>query len=431
MAQSAAVIGLSATGPQDQYVFADDADTYRSNILQHSHFTKFHRTTYPQVNQFVGQTVEFVIDPKEYGDLMTNMYLSLTLPALASGVWTPWIGRAIIEHVEFRIGPNIVEKIDDNWYILRDQLFLDADEKLALASALNGGLNETQAPPTTSPLQIVFPMELFFCRRHSFVDPNRENIEKPPLPLCALSEFISIKFFFRPASWFTNYTGAFDFSNVTMITEEILLTREERLYYQSRPLDIVIQQSYNNPSIAQVGGVFTQNFSAKFPVTMLAWYVRNKTYESATTLSGVQNRFTFGYLNTTGPTVPSVPLTYFNGVTSTFVDTIQTFQIYLNGKDITDTFGNSYLFQFKMSMDHELTIPSSNIYTYSFGIWPHEYNQGGYLNFEKLDQQSSKMNITFNPAYASDIASNYTLYIYYYGYQVLTIANRMSSLLYK
>ena len=428
MAQTAAVIGLSATGPQDQYLFAEDASTYRANILQHSHFTKFHRTTYPQVTQFVGQTVEFIIDPKKYGDLMTNMYLSLTLPALASGVWTPWIGRAIIEHIEFRIGPNIVEKIDDNWYILRDQLFLDADEKLAAAKALNGGLNEAQAPSTSSPVQIVFPMELFFCRRHSFVDPNRENVEKPPLPLCALSEFISIKFFFRPASWITNYTGAFDFSNVTMITEEIMLTREERLYYQTRPLNIVVQQAYNNPAIAQVGGVFTQNFSAKFPVTMIAFYVRNQAYEGPT-LTGVQNRFTFGY--TSNGTGPAVPLTYFNGVTTTFTDTIQTFQLFLNGKDITDTYCNSYLLQFKQQMDHDLTIPSKNIYTYCFGIWPHEYNQGGYLNFEKLDQQSSKINVTFNSAYVSDISSNYTLYMYYYGYQVLTIANKRSSLLYK
>ena len=159
---------------------------------------------------------------------------------------------------------------------------------------------------------------------------------------------------------------------------------------------------------------------------MVSWFVRNKDYEA---LSSLQNRYTFGY--TQNGTGPAIPLTFFNGVTSTFVDTIQSFQMYINGKDITETFGNSYLFQFKMHMDHDLTVPSKNIFTYCFGIWPHEYNQGGYLNFENVDPQTSKINITFNSAYVSDIASNYTLYIYYYGYQVLTIANKKSSLLYK
>jgi Major capsid protein N-terminus/Large eukaryotic DNA virus major capsid protein len=419
MAQTAAVIGLNTTGPQDEYLFSEKAGTWRPNIRQHTHFTKFHRTTYPNVNQFVGQTVEFILKPKEYGDLMTNMYLGLTLP---SGTYTPWVGRAIIEHVEFRIGQNVVEKITDDWYVIRDQLFLDADEKLAMAQAINGGSNENTAPAS---YDLMIPLEFFFCRRHSFVDPNRENIEKPPLPLCAINEFISIKFFFRPQSWFTNTATPIEFSNVRLVTEEIILTPEEKLYYKTNPQRIVIQQAFNNPTLSQTTGTFMQNLTAKFPVTMLAWCVRNKTYEG---LNQAANRYSYGYTNGAGNYVTQ--WTQFNGVTASYSDQIQEFQMFINGRDVTGAFGTDPFFQLKQTMDANLSVPSKPIYTYSFGFWPHEYNQGGFLDFEKTDPDTTKIKIIFNPA-LSDISQNYSLILYYYGYQVLTIANGRSTLLYK
>lgn len=520
MAQTAAVMGLNATGPQDKYLFDEDAKTWRPNVRQYTHFTKFHRTTYPQVNKFVGQTVEFTFKPKELGDLWHNAYLALTLPQLPSSYggsdgnfslytitgdgttstavtlaehtlvtgqtvtisggyistgaqsWAlspysgqtvvvtvvnattftfsssiatsvatggyitikkqnyslcPQIGRALIEHIEFRIGQEIIEKIDDNWYIIRDQLFLDADEKLAMYKATNGGLNETQSCPTTQSIDLMIPLELFFCRRHSFVDPNRELIETPPLPVCALKENISIKFFFRPQGWFTDYPNPIEFSNVRMITEEIILTDEERLYYQTKPQRFVINQAWSNPTITYSNGTATQNFTANFPITMMCWFIRNKGYEVAS--SNVTQRFNFGYYSPYATAANS--LVYFNGATVGYIDTISTCQIFLNGRDVTGTFGTGPFFQYKQPMDHELTTPLNSIYTYCFGKTPKYYNQGGYMNFENIDSQASKININFKPEYIKDIGASYNFYIYYYGYQVLTVSNGRVILFYK
>ena len=516
MAQTAAVMGLSTTGPQDQYIFDEKITPLRPNIRQHTHFTKFHRTTYPQVNKFIGQTVEFLFNPKELGDLWHNAYLALTLPALpqpsggdsgpsfrirsiigdgttatvttytghnlitgqqvvisygylfAGGnstypgkytitvtgsltftfsssltdyavdgfatvfktpayTWTPQIGRAIIEHIEFRIGQNIIETIDDNWYVIRDQLFLDADEKLAMYKATNGGVNETQSCPTTQAVDLMIPLELFFCRRHSYVDPNRELLEVPPLPLCALKEIISIKFFFRPQGWFTDYPNPIEFSNVRIITEEIILTKEERLYYETTPIKLIINRSWSNPTITYSNGTATQYFTANFPITMMCWFIRNKGYEVAT--SNAAQRFNFGYYSPYATAANS--LVYFNGTTVGYIDTISTCQIFLNGRDITGTFGTGPFFQYKQPMDHELTIPQNSIYTYCFGKTPKFYNQGGYMNFENIDSQASKININFKPEYIKDIGSLYNFYIYYYGYQVLVIDKGRVSLFYK
>ena len=82
-------------------------------------------------------------------------------------------------------------------------------------------------------------------------------------------------------------------------------------------------------------------------------------------------------------------------------------------------------------MDHNLTVPQNSIYVYCFGNSPKEYNQGGYLNFENIVSATSKINIGFQSQYIADIQSNYTLYIYYYGYQVLLINRGLSSVVYR
>ena len=430
MAQTAAVIGLSAQGPQDEYLFTEDND-WKPSIRQCTHFTKFHRTIYPNVNKFVGETVEFVLEPKAMGDLLHNMYLEVTLPQLPqvsdkTYIWTPQIGRAIIEHVEFRVGTTIIENIDDNWYIVRDQLFLDADEKIAMYRATNGGQNETQSASCTQSLDLVIPLELFFCRRHSFVDRNRELIERPPLPLCAMKEKISIKFFFRPQFWFTNYPNPVEFSNVRLLTEEILLDIDERNYYISKPLKYVINRSWPNPNITYSFGVATQQFTADFPVTMMCWFIRNNGY---TDTSNVAYRYNFGYYSPYS--TATGPLVYFNGSTVNYIDTITNCDIYLNGSDLTGKFANGPFYQYKQPMDHNLTVPQNSIYVYCFGNSPKEYNQGGYLNFENIVSATSKINIGFQSQYIADIQSNYTLYIYYYGYQVLLINRGLSSVVYR
>jgi hypothetical protein len=403
MAQSAPEIALNTTGPEDKYLFDENAETFRPRNIQHTHFTKFNRSTYPNVQQFAGQVVEFVLKPTEFGDLMTDAYLALTLPQLPQPTgttysWTPWIGRALIEHVELRIGQVVVEVLDDNWYITKDQMFLSADGKLRLAQLINGGYNETQSWPATTSLNVIIPLELFFCRRG------------PPLPVCALTENISIKFFFRPQTWFTNYPNPIDFSNVRLITEEVLLTPEERLTYLE-PQKINIQRIIGNPPNIQSNGSFSQDFLAYFPVSMIFWFVRPL-------VTTVDTRYNFGY--TVAPGAPYTALTYFNGVTVNYTDTIKSIKIFLNAVDITEMFGTGQFFQFKVPMDHGLTVPSKNIYTYYFG----------WLDFKELNSETSKLVVQFDPTLTTDTSSKYALYTYYYGQQVLTIANGQATILY-
>ena len=70
-------------------------------------------------------------------------------------------------------------------------------------------------------------------------------------------------------------------------------------------------------------------------------------------------------------------------------------------------------------MEHGLSIPSKSIYMYSFGLNPKEYNQGGYINFSKLNSQTTRLALQFSQQYSSEITQGYNLYVFYYGYSVL------------
>ena len=81
-------------------------------------------------------------------------------------------------------------------------------------------------------------------------------------------------------------------------------------------------------------------------------------------------------------------------------------------------------------MEHGLAIPSKNIYTYSFGLTPKEYNQGGYLNFAMLNSQTTTLSLTFGPSYATEVSQGYNLYMFYYGYTLLQFQGGFASLPY-
>lgn len=427
MAQSAAVTALNTTSKIDEYILNKES-VFRPTIRQHTHFTQVHRVTKLTGTKFIGQTVEVIINPKEHGDLMTNAYLALTMPALPTGYsYTEFIGRAITQHIELRIGNEMIESINDDWYVIRDQLFLDADEKLALYKCINNGQVPGSPVTAASPFEIIIPLELFFCRRDSHGASASQRVETPPLPLCALNKTVSIKFFFRQQTWFTNYTTPIEFQNPRLITEEILLTKEESLYYKLNKQNIVVNRVTNEAVVSYKDGKPEQNFTADFPVTMMTWLIRNQAYEDANSNTYYASRYNYGY--TTKYFLTSSNVNFFDGTTFKYLDALAFSDIYINNRNIMGTFATGPFYQFKQPMDHGLSIPTKSIYVYCFGKSPKEYNQGGYLNFSKLNSQTSKIVMTFNPDYAPNIQSNFKISIFYYGYSVLEIADGSAKLI--
>lgn len=426
-AGSGAMMALAAIGPQHPFIFSSDCK-FIPSFRQSTRFAQYHRTTPLNATAYIGKKVRFDIRPNEYGDMLTNVYLALTLPPIMDASWTNPIGRAIFEKIEFRIGSDIIEKITDDWYIIHDQMFMEADEKLALADAINGGYTEGQDIPGGQPLDLMIPLEFFFTRRHSSETKGRQRIDVPGFPLCALTnQTISIDFTFRPQTWFTNYISPIEFINPRVITEEIILTVEERLYYRSVPFRLVVNHVQNESKNHFTQGNPVFNLTSDYPVNFMAWFIRKLSYEESASSNFFGSRYQYGYTNQYF--VAGIPLTLYDGSTSSYLDPIDYCNIYLNGKTILGNFATGSYFTYQQPMDYGLSVPSKRINSYCFGFAPKEFNQGGYLDFKEINGTTSKIQIQFLPAYAPDIAVNFSINLYYYGYKVLEFSKGTAKML--
>ena len=424
-----ALTALAAIGPQEKFVYGGES-LWIPRIIQHTPFAITQRFLNPLIttSKFLDSTQTYTsfIYPRESGDLLANMYLSVTLPA--GYTYTPLVGRAILKKVEFLVGNQVIETLTDDWYILRDQLFLDADEKLAMYQVVSGGQNESNVIVANEPLELMIPLDFFFCRRHTHSHKGHEKLEKPFFPLCALTnQVIGIRFTFNNPAWITGTPDSnLDLINPRVLIEEITLSAHERLFYQRQKLTYKVNHVWAEAGQPYVNGKAIMNLTANFPVSMITWFVRNQLYESQDP-NFYASRYQYGYSTDYIPA--AVPITFFNGVSINFLDIIQQGTLYLNNQNVLSNFPGALYYSYKQPLDHGLSVPTKNIYMYCFGDNPREYNQEGYIDFSKFNAKTTHLDLTFDPVLAPQITQSYTMYLYYYGYVTLQIADGSATLL--
>lgn len=435
-AATGALTALAALGPQDKYMFSGES-LWIPDLKQHSPFVQTHRLMNPLLppsgNNFLNPLASCSVDIKpreEPGDLLSNMYLSVSLPALPTGYsYTPLIGRAIIKRVEFLIDGQPVESIEDDWYIIRDQLFLDADQKLSTYQVLSGGQAESNVVPATSQVDMMIPLDFFFCRKRPHNRTGAQRNERPYLPICAMKlQTITIRFTFNSAAWITNAPSdvvgkVIDLINPRVLLEEITLSDAERLYYVTTPISYRVIRSWKESVQEFSNGQVRLNLSAKFPVSMIAWFIRNKLYETPESTYWYE-RYSYGY--TTDYLPVTVPVTFFNGVKVDFLDSITSATIYLDNKNILSNFPGALYYSYRQPLQHDLSVPTKNIYMYCFGDRPKDYDNAKYINFSDYNSETSHLDITFDPNLTPQIQQKYTLYLYYLGYSTLEISGGKS-----
>lgn len=204
------VLALDAIGPQDTFLLNDNmADSkWDPTYTQTTNFAITQRSVPLPSSAWIDHEITVELVPKTSGDLISNLHLKCSLPALPPGnVYTDQIGRAIFQQVDFMIDGQVIESLNDDWYILRDQLFLDADEKNAMIKAVNGGYAEgTLSQLAQTPqIDMIIPLDFFFCRRHSRYKKHRERLDKPYFPMCAIyNQRVYLKIKFQKWNWFSN-----------------------------------------------------------------------------------------------------------------------------------------------------------------------------------------------------------------------------------
>jgi hypothetical protein len=428
------VLSLDAIGPQESKI-ATTTDfkggEWDPSYEQHSSSVVYQQRIPLPTTTFIRRAEPGVsvveLRPTELGDLFSNMHLQLTLPPLSSGFsYTNQIGRALIEKMEFIVNDTVIETIYDDWLVIRDQTFLDYDEQIGMFNLVNGGQPNQNLSPT-APLNLLIPLEFFFCRRHSHFNKGHERLRRPYFPACAVwAQKIYIRFTFRPQTWFTNFPGTIDIIKPYIVLESVRLTDAERLYYRNQPLRYIVPTIKKESTAEYNQGSVTAALTANFPVQLLSWFIRNKTYENTQNSNFYDARYLYGYASQYIST--AVPLTFPTGK-SQYIDAVETVKITMNNVDVLDTFANGTYCSFKQPMEHGLSVPQKNIYMYSFGMNVTEYNQGGYIDFSKLNSRTSNITLKFLPEIAASI-TQYSLYLFYYGYSVIEFQGGSARLAY-
>jgi hypothetical protein len=392
-----ALIGLNANVPQDSHTWSEPSP-WIPRIDTHPPFCISQRAI-PLVNNtngYLGTKNTIKLKPTDCADLLTNMYLKFTLPA---GNYTPHVGRAVIDLVELSIGNILIESISSEWYIVRDEILLNADQQIGLNKATGS---------TTGGLYII-PLDFFFCKKDHF------------FPMCALeTSEIFVSLYFNTQGWITNTQNSIDLIDPQLIIEEVTLGPRERIYYMTTPLTYKIPMTYKEGVTEFINGVAISHISTTFPVSMIVWFIRNKLYESGDARY-YQYRYSFGY--TTKYIDSTIPVTFANGETSNYIDTIENVTLWLNNLNILKTFPDGLYHSVYQPVYHGLTVPSKNIYMQCFTEEPSKFQLDGTIDFSKYDYNTTHLDLTFNPTYSPDIQSNYSIYVFYYGFNTLRIEN--------
>ena len=441
----AAVLSLNAIGQQDTYLLRNDPEHsfFKYDTNRHSNFTKFHKnvtiskpatssTTWP-----FGETVRVTLNPQNMGDLLSNMYIHMTFPAVdANSNVADQIGRHVIESVAMRVDETEVDKYHDDWGIIYDELYLDASEKRTKRYTLNRNQTDNTSHLNDEALsryksELMIPIPLFFSRKYEGDEYDSNSPNRPYFPTCAIhKQKIEFEIKFRPMSFFTNNAGDLTLDTFNLITEEITVSPQERVYLMTKKQLFISDIAKKHPTEQTIIGENSIKLQLvpNIPVKSLFWFLRKEIYEDETahgspatpdaniTTRGMSNRFNFS---------TSSSYSIANSFLSAVMDSAK---IYINGQDLPNIpVADHNYFKYVVPHSCRLSRPNRNIYTYAFSMNPINVEPSGSLDFSKMNSDRTLLDIQLKPAAITDV---YTLHLYYVGYQTFEFNNGFMSLAY-
>ena len=463
-----AKLSLSAIGKQDTFLNGKDGSFWKQNNVQHTNFSRFQKAhkytnnTQTGSNWPFGDLITFQINPKTSGDIMSNMYLKITMPGFGVGSGSTYcdqIGRAIINKVSFNIGGTTIETLEDDWYIINDELYATQSQQTAYRDILNGGqapggLNGSTICEKDIPLYI--PLGFFFCRAHETLPGSWDNnvstdsgqggyggdaLFRPYMYTCAcLDDMISVDVTFNPVTFFSN-VASLSLPSVTLVTEGMVLTDMERSYLMSNRQQYIIPTVQKQPVYrldkdagvtSPINGIstgsvpfFHNQLVGLPPIKAFHWFMRNQAYEESSNVFHFEQRYNFSS----------------NGGANVYQENL--FQImsdawlYINGKDLLGFIGTSdrtrptgaNYYKHVQPYQHGLTTPLRNIYTYSFALLPKNPQPTGSVDFSSLTSSKTTLNGSIMDTPYTEF-SKYNMHLYYTGFKFLVYENNRCGLLF-
>ena len=395
---------------QDKIIIGNPQITFFNTVFRrHTNFAiECIEQTFTQIPQYGKQTSAII---SKNGDLLTNMFLQITLPALSNTptkYYSYGVGNALIKSIQLKINGIIIDTLYSDWLNIWSELTTPEGH-------LNGYdemvFNKSYTEKTSEFICYV-PLYFWFNIHNGLA-----------LPLIALnySEVQLIFTFDTLENVSENILLSSMNMNCRLFVDYIILDSEERTLFSQRNNEYLINQVQYNDFLIPAGATYYNaplNFN--LPVKSLYWVHSN----------GVA-------INTYGPLDYSNP----NGFT---LDTFTSAKITMSGSDRICERYASY-FNIVQNFQHHTRAPRTDlihttyddsynilagrfrnyIYTYSFSFNPELFQPCGNCNFSKLNNVQLQLKYT-------GANFNYARYlkIYALNNNILKIYNGMAGLAY-
>lgn len=384
---------ISSKGLQDMYLTNKPEHTHlKSSYNQYTNFSKFLMKVSPDnpnSETFTfGDTVHF--DIEKPADLLLNVNLQLRVNGskwvTASNI-VPETMYALIDYIEITSNDKTLERLSgDGMYVL-DQLYNPNFKYVAATAYANNNTTKSYLSDGTTGDNYILnlPLPFWFCNRPGFA-----------IPLWAIQhENIRINVKFRnfleiaiPSETQSDYT----IHDVCLLNEYINVTEKEKLEFQEKPLEYIIEQVDCMPpekiNLERNGASSRQIIDVKLNdlVKELIWVFRPIDF------SKPQNFFHF--LQKGGGGSDTGSRYHTNNIS-----------ISLNGNKICKkptTFftnvqrGENHNCSRPYTTDLENVDPVGDIYCYSFGLKADDIFPSGFLSMEKFNKVTLDLEINGN-----------------------------------
>ena len=446
-----AIISLNAIGKQDTYLIENDTEKsfFKYNLKQHSNFTKFHKSTKvikpgdASPSWPFNKTIKVTLNPRNMGDLLSNMYISLELPALTidnSGAnpdynYTDQIGRHLFKSITMRVDEMIVEKYHADWGIIYDELYLDESEKRTKRYTINRNIAEdtsiSNIKLSRNKSKVFIPIPFFFSRKYESDEYETNKPNRPYFPLCAIhKQKIEFEIEYNPQYFFTDYPSNISLASFDIVTEEISIDPSEKVYIKNNKYNFITDIVKKHPILEINPGEVDKKIEivANIPVKTLNWFIRKEKFENETIArepsqdnTTVDGLYTFhNRYNMSTQDTYTILNEFFN-------PPMHSAKIHVNGENVPNIQDSDHkYFKYTVPFTSRLSRPFRNIYTYAFSMNPINVESSGSLDFTQLRSNRTTLDIKMVP----DLTDTYNLHMYYVGYQTFTFENGFMSLAY-
>ena len=313
---------------------------------------------------------ETYVDLPRSGDIITKIYLKMSLPTDALGTSSVLnsAGTLMLQYAELYIGSTIVERLWGEFIEMKYDLEIPETKQAALAAMTGKG---------TTSLLTTYTIPLPF------------SIIKKGFPWCAVKENLQFRMTLHPSTMFTNPPIVVSKPvNASLHVEYTYISEPELNFIKNKPQIQLIEQVQKLEFFSPKGVNFVRcPLSFVNTVKELFFVIQNDSARG------------YDYSTTSG----------------TSTDQLKNLVLYFNTTDrIASDVGTPVFLRNIQAIEFHTRIPDGLFYMYSFSIDPEGDAPCGHVNFSRINNQTLEINMNTS-------ASNRYISVYAVSYNFIDI----------